>query len=109
MHDQPLTLTSGSLRPGIGPTHRLTPDDSTEGAPAPSLLPSPAQHSTHPAPEAPMPTAYELMEAYRTWWRASYSTSPNSQAVILAAAWAEHVLTTYRAGEDATPPPGAAT
>jgi hypothetical protein len=57
-----------------------------------------------------MPTAYELMEAYRTWWRASYSTSPNSQAVILAAAWAEHVLTTYRAGEDATPPPpGAAT
>ena len=57
----------------------------------------------------PMPTAYELMEAYRTWWRASYSTSPNSQAVILAAAWAEHVLTTYRAGEDATPPPGAAT
>ena len=56
-----------------------------------------------------MPTAYELMEAYRTWWRASYSTSPNSQAVILAAAWAEHVLATYRAGEDATPPPGAAT
>ena len=57
-----------------------------------------------------MPTAYELMEAYRTWWRSSYSTSPNSQAVILAAAWAEHVLTTtYRAGEDATPPPGAAT
>ena len=56
-----------------------------------------------------MPTAYELMEAYRTWWRASYSTSPNSQAVILAAAWAEHVLTTYRAGEDVTPPPGEAT
>jgi hypothetical protein len=24
-----------------------------------------------------MPTAYELMEAYRTWWRTSYSTSPN--------------------------------
>jgi hypothetical protein len=56
-----------------------------------------------------MPTAYELMEAYRSWWRSSYSTSPNSQAVILAAAWAEHVLATYRAGEDATPPPGAAT
>ena len=56
-----------------------------------------------------MPTAYELMEASRPGWRASYSTSPNSQAVILAAAWAEHVLTTYRAGEDATPPPGAAT
>jgi hypothetical protein len=45
-----------------------------------------------------MPTAYELMEAYRSWWRASYSTSPNSQAVVLAAAWAEHVLATYQAG-----------
>ena len=56
-----------------------------------------------------MPTAYELMEAYRTWWRASYSTSPNSQAVILAAAWAEHVLSTYRAGEDAAPPTKEAT
>ena len=58
-------------------------------------------------PMTPMPTAYELMEAYRAWWRGSYSTSPNSQAVILAAAWAEHVLSTYRAGEEATPPPGA--
>jgi hypothetical protein len=57
----------------------------------------------------PMPTAYELMEAYRAWWRTSYSTSPNTQAVILAAAWAEHVLSTYRAGEDATPPPEATT
>jgi hypothetical protein len=51
-----------------------------------------------------MPTTYELMEAYRTWWRTSYGTSPNSQAVILAAAWAEHVLSTYRAGEEACPP-----
>ena len=55
-----------------------------------------------------MPTAYELMEAYRSWWRASYSTAPNSQAVILAAAWAEHVLATYRAGaEPAAPAEGA--
>ena len=45
-----------------------------------------------------MPSTYELMEAYRSWWRASYSTSPNSQAVVLAAAWAEHVLATYQAG-----------
>jgi hypothetical protein len=51
-----------------------------------------------------MPTAYELMEAYRTWWRSSYSTSPNSQAVILAAAWAEHVLATYQAGAEPTAP-----
>ena len=56
-----------------------------------------------------MPTAYELMEAYRTWWRASYSTSPNSQAVILAAAWAEHVLSTYRAGVEPAAPAGEAT
>lgn len=51
-----------------------------------------------------MPTAYELMEAFRTWWRASYSTNPNSQAVILAAAWAEHVLSTYRAGVEPASP-----
>jgi len=51
-----------------------------------------------------MPTAYELMEAYRSWWRASYSTAPNSQAVILAAAWAEHVLSTYRAGAEPAAP-----
>jgi hypothetical protein len=51
-----------------------------------------------------MPTAYELMEAYRSWWRASYGTSPNSQAVILAAAWAKHVLATYRAGVEPTEP-----
>ena len=47
-----------------------------------------------------MPTDYELMEAYRSWWRASYSTSPNSQAVIIAAAWAKHALATYQAGLD---------
>jgi hypothetical protein len=47
-----------------------------------------------------MPSTYELMEAYRSWWRASYTTSPNSQAVVLAAAWAEHVLATYQAGTE---------
>ena len=51
-----------------------------------------------------MPTAYELMEAYRSWWRASYSTTPNSQAVIRSAAWAEFVLSTYQAGQQPTPP-----
>jgi hypothetical protein len=44
-----------------------------------------------------MPTPYELMDLYRTWWRASYSTTPNSQATIIAAAWAEHVLLNYQA------------
>ena len=55
--------------------------------------------TTHHKPKQ-MPSTYELMEAYRSWWRASYSTSPNSQAVVLAAAWAEHVLATYQAGLD---------
>ena len=40
------------------------------------------------------------MEAYRSWWRASYPTNPNAQAIVLAAAWAEHVLATYQAGVD---------
>ena len=51
-----------------------------------------------------MPTAYELMDAYRTWWRASYSTTPNSQATIIAAAWAEHVLLTYHPGVEPAAP-----
>ena len=45
-----------------------------------------------------MPADYELMEAYRTWWRASFGTTPNSQTVIIAAAWASYVLATYRDG-----------
>ena len=47
-----------------------------------------------------MPTDYELIEAYRSWWRDNFSMSPNSQAVIHAAAWAKHVLATYQAGLD---------
>ena len=45
-----------------------------------------------------MPTDYELMEAYRSWWRTNYGTTPNSQATIVAAAWARDVLATYREG-----------
>jgi hypothetical protein len=82
-------------------TWHRTPDVSTEGANAPSLLPS--QHLT-PTLHALMPTPYELMDLYRTWWRSSYSTTPNSQATIIAAAWAEHVLATYPA--TFTPPTG---
>jgi hypothetical protein len=51
-----------------------------------------------------MPTTYELMEAYRAWSPSHAYPNPNSQAVILAVAWAEHVLSTYRAGEEACPP-----
>ena len=50
-----------------------------------------------------MPSTFELMEAYRSWWRASYSTSPNSQAVIIAAAWAQHVLEIYQSGSSVQP------
>jgi len=48
-----------------------------------------------------MPTDYELMEAYRSWWRSSYGTTPNSQATIIAAAGAAHAIATYAAGSDA--------
>lgn len=40
------------------------------------------------------------MEMYRSWWKDSYKTTPNSQATILAAAWAKHVLDTYRKADD---------
>ena len=43
----------------------------------------------------PNPTDYELMDLYRTWWEDSYGTKPNSQATIIAAAWARHVLDTH--------------
>lgn len=38
------------------------------------------------------PTDHELMELYRQWWKDSYGSIPNSQATIIAAAWARHVL-----------------
>jgi hypothetical protein len=38
------------------------------------------------------PTDYELMDLYRSWWKDSYGSVPNSQATIIAAAWAKHVL-----------------
>ena len=40
----------------------------------------------------PNPSDYELMDLYRTWWKDSYGTTPNSQATIIAAAWARHVI-----------------
>lgn len=47
----------------------------------------------------PNPTDYQLMDLYRTWWEDSYGTKPNSQATIIAAAWARHVLDTYPNGK----------
>lgn len=48
-----------------------------------------------------LPTEPQLMELYRTWWKDSYGTVPNSQATIIAAAWAKHVLETLAAEPDA--------
>ena len=51
-----------------------------------------------------MPKTYELMQAYRDWWRANddilsaNGTLPSAQAVIIAAGWARHVLEIYQAG-----------
>ncbi len=47
------------------------------------------------------PTDSELMELYRTWWKDSYGTMPNSQATIVAAAWARHVLNVLAEEEQA--------
>jgi hypothetical protein len=41
-----------------------------------------------------------LMEAYRSWWRTNYGTTPNSQATIVAAAWARDALLMFKAGLD---------
>lgn len=41
------------------------------------------------------PTDYELMDLYRSWWKDSYGNTPNSQATIIAAAWAKHALNVY--------------
>jgi hypothetical protein len=39
-------------------------------------------------------TDYQLMDLYRTWWKDGYGTTPNSQATIVAAAWARYALQT---------------
>ena len=47
-----------------------------------------------------LPTDPQLMDMYRTWWKDSYGTVPNSQATIVAAAWAKHVLETFIEEQD---------
>jgi hypothetical protein len=42
------------------------------------------------------PTDAELCELYRNWWQDSYGNVPNAQATSIAAAFARHVLTTYK-------------
>jgi len=46
------------------------------------------------------PSDFQLAELYRSWWKDSYSTSPNSQAVAIAIAFARHVLATYQVKDD---------
>jgi hypothetical protein len=43
------------------------------------------------------PNDAQLMQLYRDWWQASYGTQPNSQATIVAAAFARHALATFTA------------
>jgi hypothetical protein len=49
-------------------------------------------------------TFYELMDAYRSWWRASHGTEPSPQYAVMAAAFTQHFLATYRASIN--PPTG---
>jgi hypothetical protein len=49
------------------------------------------------------PSTYELMDCYRTWWQTSYGNPPNSQATIIAAAFAEHVLELFAKQADEEP------
>ncbi len=37
-------------------------------------------------------TELELIQMHREWWKDSYGNQPNSQASIVAAAFARHVL-----------------
>ena len=46
------------------------------------------------------PTELQLYQLYRDWWKDSYGTTPNSQATVVAAAFARHVLNTF--GEQKT-------
>jgi len=48
------------------------------------------------------PSDSELHELYRSWWQDSYGAVPNAQATSIAAAFARHVLTTYKEGADGT-------
>lgn len=41
------------------------------------------------------PSDLQLMQLYRDWWFQSYNNQPNSQATIIAAAFARHVLATF--------------
>ena len=50
-----------------------------------------------------MPTAYELKEVYRSWFRSNYNQMPNAHAAIIAAHWAQYVLEIQRLGEWAQP------
>lgn len=46
------------------------------------------------------PTDAQLCELYRKWWQDSYGIAPNAQATSIAAAFARHVLNTYKEEAD---------
>ena len=41
------------------------------------------------------PTELQLCQLYRDWWKDSYGTTPNSQATVVAAAFARHVINVF--------------
>lgn len=63
-----------------------------------ALLPAPAITASRPATVAEVRAAdaaisnEALVAEYRTWWGASHEVPPNNQAVVVAVAWARHLL-----------------
>jgi hypothetical protein len=86
-----LTDTSISL-----PTSGSWP---TSGHLNPKKPSSQAQNLSTSSKQMTKPTELQLCQLYRDWWKDSYGTTPNSQATVVAAAFASHVLATLEKQE----------
>jgi hypothetical protein len=42
----------------------------------------------------------QLAEMYRAWWKEMYGLNANSQATVIAIAWARHVLSALAQADD---------
>ena len=42
-----------------------------------------------------MPSDQELQQAFTEWWIASYGNKPNTQNVVVSAAWARYALEVF--------------
>ena len=54
-----------------------------------------------------MPTFYELMDAFRAWYREGNGAEPSPHYAVMSAAFASHLLKTYQF--TTTPPTGETT